>query len=151
MLPPGCVAVWALETPNRARIGLPACSAGYATKTPARNITDIAANNAQPCLVSLIMRPNVWVRPAPSTKIRRSCTRFVKGVGLSKGCPALALKKPPPLVPSCLMASCDATGPCAMVCVAPSTVRATVYGWKFWMTPCEQKTRAATTEIGMST
>ena len=38
-----------------------------------------------------------------------------------------------------------------MVCVAPSTVLATVYGWKFWMTPCEQKTRAATKASGSST
>ncbi len=49
------------------------------------------------------------------------------------------------------MASCDATGPCAMVCVAPSTVLTTVYGCTFWMTPCEQRTRAATTEIGINT
>jgi len=33
-----------------------------------------------------------------------------------------ALKKPPPLVPNSLMISCDATGPWAIVCRAPSTV-----------------------------
>ncbi len=35
-------------------------------------------------------------------------------MGFSNGCAELALKKPPPLVPSCLIASCDATGPRAM-------------------------------------
>jgi hypothetical protein len=32
-------------------------------------------------------------------------------VGFSNGCAALALKKPPPLVPSILIATCEATGP----------------------------------------
>ena len=48
--------------------------------------------------------------------------KFVSGVGFSNGCALLALKKPPPLVPNCLMISCDAAGPCAMTCLAPSTV-----------------------------
>ena len=37
--------------------------------------------------------------------------KLLSGVGFSNGCAALTLKKPPPLVPSCLMASCEATGP----------------------------------------
>ena len=37
-------------------------------------------------------------------------------MGFSNGCALLALKKPPPLVPNSLMISCEATGPCAMVC-----------------------------------
>jgi hypothetical protein len=32
------------------------------------------------------------------------------------------LKKPPPLVPSILMAICEATGPTAIDCLAPSSV-----------------------------
>ena len=43
-------------------------------------------------------------------------------VGFSKGCAELALKKPPPLVPSILIATCEATGPTAIVCFAPSSV-----------------------------
>ena len=43
-------------------------------------------------------------------------------MGFSNGWALLALKKPPPLVPSILMASCEATGPRAMTCFAPSTV-----------------------------
>ena len=50
----------------------------------------------------------------------------MSGVGFSNGCAELALKKPPPLVPSSLIASCDATGPCAMICFAPSSVATAV-------------------------
>ena len=38
-------------------------------------------------------------------------TKFVSGVGFSNGMAELTLKKPPPLVPSCLIAICEATGP----------------------------------------
>ena len=55
-------------------------------------------------------------------KIEIICTKFDSAVGFSKGCAALALKKPPPLVPSILMAICEATGPTAMVCLPPSSV-----------------------------
>ena len=37
--------------------------------------------------------------------------KLVSGVGFSKGCAELAFQKPPPLVPSCLMAICEAAGP----------------------------------------
>ena len=43
------------------------------------------------------------------------CSKLLSGVGFSNGCELLALKNPPPLVPSILMASCEATGPCAIV------------------------------------
>ena len=39
--------------------------------------------------------------------------RSVKGVGLSNGCAALALKNPPPFVPKCLIATWEAAGPTA--------------------------------------
>ena len=55
------------------------------------------------------------------TKIASISRKLVSGVGFSKGCAELALKKPPPLVPSSLMISCEATGPCAMRLRAPST------------------------------
>ena len=54
--------------------------------------------------------------------MRHSSTKLVSGVGFSKGWALLALKKPPPLVPSILIASCEATGPMASVCFAPSSV-----------------------------
>ena len=41
---------------------------------------------------------------------------FVQPFGFSNGWAELALKKPPPFVPSCLIASCEATGPPGMAC-----------------------------------
>ena len=61
------------------------------------------------------------------------------------------LKNPPPLVPSCLIAICEATGPCARDCVPPTTVWAVVKWPMFWMTPCETSSRVPITDSGTST
>ena len=82
----------------------------------------MAARIAQPCRSSPTVRPNTLVRPTPRTKIETISTKLARGVGFSNGCAELALKKPPPLVPSILTASCEATGPTAMVCLPPSSV-----------------------------
>ena len=42
--------------------------------------------------------------------------------GFSNGIALFTLKKPPPLVPSILIASWEATGPSASVCSPPVTV-----------------------------
>ena len=84
-------------------------------------------------------------------KIMSSDRKFVNGVGFSNGCAALALKKPPPLVPSCLIASCDATGPSAMVCLAPSSVVVSAYGDRFWIAPCETRSSPNTMLRGRKT
>ena len=78
-------------------------------------------------------------------------SKLLNGVGFSYGWAELALKKPPPLVPSILMASCEATGPCGIVCVAPSSVVALTYGEKFCGTPCQTSTTAYTRQIGNKT
>src|SRR4030095_7099162 len=77
--------------------------------------------------------------------------KFDNGVGFSNGCELFALKKPPPLVPNSLMISCDATGPCAITCVVPSTVITRSYGRKFCTTPCETRNSAPTMQNGSST
>jgi len=46
----------------------------------------------------------------------KSSRKFDHGVGFSKGCAELTLKKPPLLVLSCLIAICDAVGPTAITC-----------------------------------
>ena len=84
-------------------------------------------------------------------KMPNIAKKFESGVGFSKGCALLALKKPPPLVPNCLMTSCDATGPCAMTCLAPSTVCTTSYGLRFCTTPCDTRNTAPTTAMGNKT
>ena len=88
------------------------------------------------------------MRPPGIAKIRKIEKKFVSGFGFSKGWAALALKKPPPFVPSCLIASCEATGPIAIVCLAPSSVTTSWYGERFWIIPCETNTSANTSEIG---
>jgi hypothetical protein len=129
-------------------MGLPLCSAETAAKAPTRNRKAIAAKTAQPCRTEPVICPRVLVRPAPIEKMRTISRKLVPGVGFSYGCAELALKNPPPLVPSSLMASCDATGPWAIFCVCPSTVVTTRSAWKFCTTPRETRKRAARNEIG---
>ena len=86
----------------------------------------MTAKIAQPWRWSPTMRPNTLVSAAPIEKISTIWTRLVSAFGFSNGCAELALKKPPPLVPSILMTSCEATGPCAITCLAPSSVVASV-------------------------
>src|SRR5574339_1126832 len=103
--------------------------------------------------------------------------KFEKGVGFSYGCAELTLKKPPPLVPSCLIAICEAAGPTAMTCSVsldflvlgwpfssrtglPSlsttgssysegcTTVAVGYALKVCTVPCETRIRARTTDNG---
>jgi hypothetical protein len=73
--------------------------------TPAKKRNAIAPKSAQPCFWSFAMRPNVNVRPAGIAKIMNMERRFVNGLGFSNGCAAFAFMKPPPFVPSCLIAS----------------------------------------------
>ena len=47
-------------------------------------------------------------------------TKFENRVGFSNGIALLTLKKPPPFVPSCLIASCEAAGPIASVWSRPA-------------------------------
>ena len=48
--------------------------------------------------------------------------KLLNGVGFSKGCELFELKKPPPFVPSCLIAICEAAGPIGIICCAPCKV-----------------------------
>ena len=66
--------------------------------------------------------PKVQVSADGIAKIANIDQKFDHGVGFSNGCAELTLKKPPPLVPSCLIAIWLATGPIARICFAPSSV-----------------------------
>src|SRR5215471_20840852 len=105
MLPPGLVAVVARSIPRAAWIGLPRASAQYAVVTPPKKSTNIAAHTAQPCFWLFTIRPSRYVSADGIMKIVNIDQKFVHGVGFSNGCAEFALKKPPPLVPSCLMIS----------------------------------------------
>ena len=110
----------------------------------------MAAKMAQPCFSLPTMRPKTLVSAAPMAKIATIWIRLEMASGFSKGWAALALKKPPPFVPSILMATCEATGPTAMVCWAPSSVVASMEPPSVCGMPSETKTSVMTMQIGSS-
>ncbi len=65
--------------------------------------------------------------------------KLENAVGFSNGKAELTLKNPPPLVPSSLIASCEATGPRAMPPTLPPSV---------CRTPWETSTTVAMTDSG---
>ena len=83
--------------------------------------------------------------------IESSSMKFVSAFAFSNGIAELTLKKPPPLVPSCLIAICEAAGPIASACSAPSTVFAMLAPLSVCTTPWETRIRPTITESGSST
>ena len=81
------------------------------TATATTNSVIIAPNTIQPWRRLSTMRPYIAVRPAGISRIASISTKFESHVGFSYGIDELTLKKPPPLVPSTLIASWPATGP----------------------------------------
>jgi hypothetical protein len=74
--------------------------------------------------------------------------KLLTGVGFSSGWAELTPKKPPPLVPSCLIATWEAAGPRAMVWVPPSRVVTVAAPSKVWTTPSATSTMASTSDSG---
>ena len=83
------------------------------------NITNIVAKIAIPWRREPTMRPYMKTSAAGMTSTSSISKKLVKPLGFSNGCAELTLKKPPPLVPSILIASCEATGPIAIVWAIP--------------------------------
>ncbi len=79
----------------------------------------IAASSARASRMAPTVRPKATTQAKPSMFMITSSMRLVIELGFSNGWAELALKKPPPLVPSCLIASWSAMGPRAMACLAP--------------------------------
>src|SRR3954452_1436524 len=77
--------------------------------------------------------------------------RLLQGDGFSKGWAELGPKYPPPLVPACLIASRAATGPRAIVCLAPSSVVTLAAPWKVIGTPVATRRTARTRANGTKT
>ena len=106
-------------------------------------MTNMIANTARPWRLSFTMRPKVKASANGMMRIAQVSTKLLNGVGFSNGWAELTLKKPPPLVPSCLMRSWLAAGPPGMSCSsAASTVWAAVKPSKFWITPWLTRTTA---------
>ena len=82
--------------------------------TATTNITAIAASTAQPWrMVADHAAEGEAQRRRDQRRSTASATKLDSGVGFSYGCAELALKKPPPLVPSILIASARRPGPSA--------------------------------------
>ena len=113
------------STPRCVSSGLPCCSKWMAAPASTTNSRVIAVSTAQPWRWSPTMRPKAKHSAAGIRKIDSISMKLDKGVGFSNGCAELALKNPPPLVPSILIASCEATGPMASVWVVGSCSVAT--------------------------
>ena len=105
MLPPELPAVCAWFAPARVRFGLPARSDPYTADRPMTKMIVIAARMTHPCRVSPANLPTMYASPDGMTRIASVCKKLVIGEGFSNGCAELALKKPPPLVPSSLIDS----------------------------------------------
>jgi len=81
----------------------------------------MAAKIATPCRMLPASLPKVNVNATGTNRMATTSIRFDSGVGFSNGCALWAVKNPPPLVPSCLMATCDAAGPRARRRRSPSS------------------------------
>ena len=113
----------------------PASSAAVIAASDTTKKIAMVATIAMPCRTSPTILPNARGRLNGITSIRKTSKRLVHGVGFSNGCAAFALKNPPPLVPSSLIASCEATGPPGTVAVPPVIVDTSWNPARFWMTP----------------
>ena len=69
------------------------------------------AHRVQPCFVSRTHLPNMYTSPDPIRKIEMISMKSESGVGFSYGWAELALKIPPPLVPTSLIDSWGGDGP----------------------------------------
>ncbi len=138
-------------TPEERSTAEPCCSATRFTPTPIAKITNIEANTAQACRRASTIRPNMKTQAAGISRIDSISMKFERPVGFSSGTAELESYQPPPFVPSCLIAICEATGPRAIVCVAPCTVVAVACAWNVCGTPCQISSAATTSERGRST
>ncbi len=91
------------------------------------------------------------VSDAGMTSIAHISTQLENWVGFSSGMAELTLKKPPPLVPSILIASCEATGPVAIVPSWPPTPLNPTKWPSVCTTPWDASTMATISDSGSST
>ena len=109
--------------PAACSIGLPAASAAVGDRN-ARHEQDAHHRRPAPSPAGCRRPCGRRRRRAPTgiTRIARPGRSSRAPSGSRRDGRSSTLKKPPPLVPSCLIATWLATGPSAMVCSAPSSV-----------------------------
>ena len=113
--PPGCRRL-RRKAPRRRRGGesggVGRDSASAVAAISGTRIADHREQEREPLLPGAQHAARTSCRAPPgSARIARHWSRFESGVGFSSGCAEFALKKPPPFVPSCLIATCEADGP----------------------------------------
>src|SRR5258707_987734 len=101
------------------------------------------------CFRSRSMCPAITIEDIGNTTIENSESMLLHGEGFSNGWVEFGPKKPPPLVPACLIATSAATGPRAMDWAsifvdAPSRVVAVAALWKVIGTPMATRVTATT-------
>ena len=101
---------------------MPLVSATVATTTMKSQITSITPNTTLPCRRSRTMRPKAKAKANGMMSKVKISRKFVMPLGFSNGWMELALRKPPPFVPRCLMAIWLAAGPPGIDCSTPSSV-----------------------------
>jgi hypothetical protein len=84
--------------------------------------TSITPNTTAAWRVRPMIRPNIQTQAIGIRMIATIASALVQKFGFSNGWVEFGPKKPPPLVPSCLIARKAATGPRAIACPAPSKV-----------------------------
>ena len=139
------------SAPAAVSCGFGEVSAHVVIPMPTASRVAIAAATTQPCRRSPARRPNANAKANGIARMSTRCKKFVNVVGFSNGCAEFALRKPPPLVPSCLIATWLAIGPPGIDCVAPSTVVTIRSPDRFCTTPEAPSTSAANAAIGNST
>ena len=97
-------------------------SANRTATMPMAKTVVLAAKMARPWLLSFTMRPKTNGMAAGTRRIAIHSRKLLKGVGFSKGWAEFTPKNPPPLLPNCLMAICDAAGPMGRIWSFPSKV-----------------------------
>ena len=127
MLPPLCPSVASILTcPSAISCGVAFCSAMATPASASTSMIAIAAKMARPCRLSFNAFPKVKHNETGISRMEIISSIFEKGVGFSSGYAELVPKNPPPLVPSCLMATWLAAGPIgtvASVISSPSSAR----------------------------
>src|SRR5262249_52769599 len=94
-----------------AMMGFGCDSAHHArAKLPTSNAS-ITPYKTRACFKSPTINPNAYTNPAEMMSKPNTSQKLLKGVGFSNGCALFCPKNPPPFVPSCLMATCEAAGP----------------------------------------
>ena len=128
--------------------GFHECSPQSDAASTAQKMSSIAAKSTLPCLGAPIILPNAKARPPGMSRMTSVSRKFVSGVGFSNGCALLALKKPPPFVPICLIAICDAAGPRGMTWRLPSSSAVVTAPERVWTVPCCTRMSERTSESG---